>query len=307
MAFTQQKDRQSNPPSPPSVESGWRSIALQVTARLLQRLPKGRSTIFRWVWRCVGSPDAFIGRFQGVNYAVRPKDAATSLTPFLFQEYEPLIASVFSSILKPGGIFIDVGANIGLVSLLAARTVGPNGRVISYEPLPQNIADINRIRQNYGCSERHWEIVPVALSDRAGTCQFDFSGEAGWCRIDDRGALEISTRILDDELSRLNIEHIDLVKVDVEGHEASVIKGMRASLESGKISAVLLELHVPDVTESEIDEIVGVFSQCGMHPFQLVSQPLKARVLWREIDLPFRPAQRTHMLFNRKNSGRNGM
>src|SRR6266699_2559349 len=86
------------------------------------------------------------------------------------RHFEATEREFLNRFLRPGDTFVDVGANIGLFTLIAARLVGPQGRVLSFEPTPETFARLtknvqtNRL-ENVSCQQ-------LALSDRAGEMEF---------------------------------------------------------------------------------------------------------------------------------------
>jgi FkbM family methyltransferase len=150
-----------------------------------------------------------------------------------FGAYEPELREVFKAVLPPGGVAIDVGANIGWHTLLLARLVGSAGRVIAAEANPhvrvrltENL-QLNRFDQV--------EVVPFAIGDADGVAQFHgpraddpgagnghvvFAAEAA-----QRETIQVETRRLDSICPKAGIERLDLVKIDVEGFEWPVLQG----------------------------------------------------------------------------------
>ena len=147
--------------------------------------------------------------------------------------YEPEIRQILQQMLKPGDIFVDIGAHIGYFTVLAASYVKEQGQVVAYEPDPINF-------QQLLANVRHFSWVtaaPVALSDTQGITPFFRSpkrGESGWGSLlpnkENREVIEIETRTLDSEIQRLAWHRLDLVKVDVEGAEFRVLRGAQQVL-----------------------------------------------------------------------------
>ena len=149
--------------------------------------------------------------------------------------------------LRPGMTFLDVGANIGYFSLLAAQRVGQAGRVIAVEPSLHVFAQLDRtLRDNDLPVERH----PIGLSDSAGECTLFLPDEAmpifSPTMVAHSGSgrsVVVPVRRLDDCLEAWGVAAVDLMKIDVEGHEGKVFAGAGAALSSGRIRAVLCEFN----------------------------------------------------------------
>jgi FkbM family methyltransferase len=144
-------------------------------------------------------------------------------------------------LLRPGDVMVDVGAHIGLFTLLAASLVGPTGKVFAFEGFPANV---RRLRENLALNEfTNVEVQDVVVSDRKGQASIGMqaSHDTGSATAG-VGALEgapVRTVFLDDVLPE-DIE-VDLMKVDVEGLEASVLAGARGTLQ--RTRALLVELN----------------------------------------------------------------
>lgn len=140
-------------------------------------------------------------------------------------------ARLLDRVLGPGDTFLDVGANHGGYSLRAARRVGPAGRVVAFEPQPRLAALVRRSFQSNGFY--HASVLEIACSDRAGEADLFVprrnSGEASiHAALAGNLAVE-SVRIrlerLDDALDWRALPGRVVVKIDVEGSEASLLAG----------------------------------------------------------------------------------
>lgn len=154
--------------------------------------------------------------------------------------YEPGTSRLITASLKQGSTFVDVGANSGYYSLLAARCVGPGGRVYAFEPYPIAFARLVENIQLNGLGPLV-RAECAAVADYSGTSAFyvsDFD--------DTRNSLvsgigrEIRVRVtrLDDAIKGVGIE---MVKIDAEGSELSVIRGMKTVLSMNPNLSLVLE------------------------------------------------------------------
>lgn len=140
--------------------------------------------------------------------------------------YEPHLTPAILAELTPGATFVDVGANIGWYSVLAARAVGAQGRVLAFEPDPENIDLLLRSVTSNGFA--NVTALPVALSDRTGTAVLQRYGGSNAALFADDGAKGVGDHrvsclpldVFGDLLTRL-----DVMKVDVEGAELLVLRG----------------------------------------------------------------------------------
>jgi FkbM family methyltransferase len=159
--------------------------------------------------------------------------------------YERWETRVVRRMLRPGMCFVDVGSNVGYFTLLAARRVGPSGRVVAVEPsryagdrLAQTLAS-NRI------SNVLLERIGLGRTDGETTLYDPLPDNYSPSMHGDPGSpgSTVSIRRLDDCLDRWGVKRVDLLKVDVEGHEPAVFDGGANALSDGRIRAVLCEFN----------------------------------------------------------------
>lgn len=141
-----------------------------------------------------------------------------------------------------GGVLIDVGANVGSVSLFVADRI--DGAIL-FEPNPVAAA---RARQNLALNNLSFDVYELAVSDVQGTVEFEDAGGASPCNRTVIGfESKIHTRTvcrvtLDEFLSQRAItSEIRTVKIDVEGHENAVISGMKQLLKHKRPRLVMFE------------------------------------------------------------------
>jgi FkbM family methyltransferase len=145
--------------------------------------------------------------------------------------YEPAVAALIRQRLRPGDTFVDVGANIGYFSLVAARAVGATGEVLAFEPSPE-------VRRALADNLRLNGITNVVVKEEAlgpshGEVTF-FTGPArdtglGSLRRMDEGSTIRVSQIPFDEVAA-GVDRITMVKIDVEGGESGVLEGMIRTL-----------------------------------------------------------------------------
>lgn len=153
------------------------------------------------------------------------------------QAHEPHVAAALRAHLEPGDHVLDIGANIGVFTMLAAELVGPGGQVTAVEPIPRNASLIERARRRNGYP--HVRVIRAAASDRAGTLQLRTEAStsnaatpaaAGPRLLSANGVgVHVPAVVLDDVLA--GIARLDLVKIDIEGMEPRALKGFARTLE----------------------------------------------------------------------------
>jgi FkbM family methyltransferase len=157
------------------------------------------------------------------------------------KSHEPHVTKLIERELKRGDVFLDIGANLGFFTMLASRIVGDGGKVISFEPNPLNLQLIYAsILRN---AARNVRIHPYAASDTSGILRFLTVGSnGGVINEDDKRdtSMLVQAVILDGFLKEER--RIDLVKLDIEGHEISALKGM-ADLIRQHQPKIITEFH----------------------------------------------------------------
>jgi FkbM family methyltransferase len=228
--------------------------------RVIPHLPMGRYFLVHHLRRLTGPP--FVMRaapaLGGFGFLCDPRDSVAREVGFTGR-YEPQETQIASRLLRPGDVFVDVGANWGYFTLAAAHWVGASGRVIAFEPEPRlfellttNLA-LNRITS----------VRPRQLAVAAGDGALRFAafeadgGNWGVSRAVPAAApadFECRTAALDDELDRERIGPVQLTKIDVEGGEADVLAGMRGGLQRRRYRYVLVECHTDLLAERGVSE-----------------------------------------------------
>jgi FkbM family methyltransferase len=165
--------------------------------------------------------------------------------------YEPQISQVMSSLLQAGSTVVDVGANWGYFTLMAAQLAGPSGRVLALEPDPRLFDLLQRNLSLNGSTQA--EALPWAAgADRATRTlegYADGAANRGVSRIRADGpgsggtTFAVTTVPLDVLLDERGVGTVDLIKIDVEGFEVDVLDGMAAGLARQRYRRLVIELH----------------------------------------------------------------
>lgn len=184
---------------------------------------------------------------NGIKIWVNPNDFIGRSIEF-FGDLDPKISWLFEHILQPGDTCVDIGANCGLLSLLAAKYVGEKGKVIAIEPQRHLVKMIAA-----SAKENHFnniEINAVALSDRDGKGMLFIPKEnLGAATVEKRPAsMEFNKEeIILKQASKFLFEHINgpikLMKIDVEGHEDNLMTESKEFLQKNPPQAIIIEVH----------------------------------------------------------------
>lgn len=168
-------------------------------------------------------------------------DNDLSLMTFVGGTYEPNEFALLDRLVRPGMNVVDGGANEGIYTLFLARKVGPNGRVVAVEPSPR---EASRLRVNLNANKLHNVVlIAAALAERAGTLSLKIAelNHAGQNTLDEfiyqnvtsTEAAMVPSLTLDGLLGS-HLQHVEVIKLDIEGAELEALKGARNMLQSEK-------------------------------------------------------------------------
>jgi FkbM family methyltransferase len=178
-------------------------------------------------------------------------------------QWEPLTTRYFKGLVKPGMRVVDVGANIGYYTLLAAKLVGPEGKVWAFEPEDENFADLhgNVLLNGY----QNVVLLRKAVSDRDGRANLYISKDSGGhSLVRHRYAVRRkAARVRTVRLDSVIPEGVDIIKSDTEGNDIAVLRGGRRLLESNNDIKLILEFHATLLGAQYADELVSLLSAYG--------------------------------------------
>ena len=155
--------------------------------------------------------------------------------------YEVDTLAAFASAIKPGTCIYDIGANVGIFTLMAGVKTGPAGKLYAFEPFPRNARYLRRhveLNQLQNCS-----VLEVAASDTEGTQRFSTACEYHMCRFAPDGDMAVPCVTLDACIyGERKLRPPDVVKMDVEAAELLVLRGASLALSEFHPS-LFIEIH----------------------------------------------------------------
>jgi len=204
--------------------------------KMCNRLPDFEEIVLPWGCRIRVKPNEYIGKRL-----------------VICNLFDLCISELIWRLLTPGQCAVDVGANIGYMTSIMASRVGKHGRVIAFEPHPGLFQELlANVRTWQTEAKLFGKVVPynIALSNVCGEgvlkIPSDFEGNRGLCSLvsdvvenDDSTYLKVQVERLD-EILRCE-KQIELLKIDVEGHELEVLKGSSYLIENGRIANIIFE------------------------------------------------------------------
>jgi FkbM family methyltransferase len=166
--------------------------------------------------------------------AVDRADQSVSATIIDSGTWEPHVVATLQRLLHPGDVFVDIGANVGFHTMLAADLVGPTGTVHAFEPNPDNARLIaHSIEVN---ALTNTSLYPVALSDCTGYTWFGTAigsngGFVAPAESDRAPELNPSSTVVPTwRLDDVDLPNVTLIKMDIEGAEPIAIRGARETI-----------------------------------------------------------------------------
>jgi len=217
----------------------------------------------------------------GIRFIRYPWDVR-ALTPFLTGEYVKAEFKAMQGLLQSGDIVFDVGSSIGIYSVFASRIVGPSGKVYAFEPVPETFWMLRETLVLNRCTNvtplqkavyRDQGIAKINLFDIQyadwNTLGMPIMTTLQGKKVMPTNSVTVECESIDNFCSRQGIEHINFLKVDVEGFERKVFEGATHFLSDQRIDFISFEisqdpLKGAHLTAKETFEILASF---GYHSY----------------------------------------
>jgi len=159
---------------------------------------------------------------------------------YLLSDRDPEIQSVIRRLVPAGGVFVDVGANIGTYTVRASQVVGLQGRVVAIEAHPVTFGFLQRTIALNGF--RNVTALNIAVGDTQGAVRVQYTpSNPGETHVSPSGNADIAMTPLDGCMTGLGITAINYLKIDVEGYELFVLRGARRIIEASRDIVVQIE------------------------------------------------------------------
>ena len=201
---------------------------------------------------------------DGINYKLDLGEVI-DLGVYL-NRYEPDVTAAIEKLCRPGFTVLDIGANIGAHALRLSMIIGEFGKVYAFEPT--NYAYQKLV---YNISLNQFKnIIPIqiVLSDKnllRQSIHFRSSWPTNGNPVEQESIVDFTK--LDDWCKRENLEHVDLIKLDVDGNEYSIIKGAESLLTS-QHPLILMEVWGPNFS-NELKNPFILLKQLGYRFFHI--------------------------------------
>jgi FkbM family methyltransferase len=202
---------------------------------------------------------------NGYRIMVMPDDPGISQELQTFKTHEPLSTQLIARELKPGMTCLDIGSNIGYYVLLENKIIGDTGKVIAIEPSPYNF---QCLKKNLEFPENSTvKTFNFAAGDIDGEIRFFVNERSNGCQVLNEGRkvpnrpgkiINVPIRTMDKFVEEQNLKNIDFVRMDVEGYEYNIFKGMSKTIEKFH-PIVQIEVHLSHMGEEKTRKFFEFF------------------------------------------------
>lgn len=185
------------------------------------------------------------------------------------KEFEPCEIAVLRKLLTPGDTVFDVGANVGIYTLLASRLIGASGSVHAFEP----VSSVYHLLVSNIALNQAANVVPnrLAMSDKGGQLPVFINQESGLSAVSltRRGKVvgieAVPSTTLDAYAESHGVLAVNFLKIDVEGHEGEVLRGGSHLAAVARDLVILCELDEKNISSlgRSVDEVIHWMSGVG--------------------------------------------
>lgn len=186
--------------------------------------------------------------------------------------YELDAQSCMLSHVKAGDVFYDIGAKSGFFTMLASQLVGNSGKVIAFEPLPDNVSRVEKLLT--ANQVKNVRVVPEAISAEKGTAELYVSNDTSTPTLiqrPDNQAITVPTTTLD--AAATSYQRPNFVKMDIEGAEVMALAGATELLASAPAITWLIECHSAMLEE----QVTEALQKHGYHTRILLPPYVRGR------------------------------
>ncbi|QLG48859.1 FkbM family methyltransferase [Natrinema halophilum] len=291
----------------PWLETNRRKVARWIGRREIGPLLGGLTAgVFDWnaytnylAWR--GSTELVVREINGSDMVLDPKMSGISQELIMYGGREELSASLYQQELERLAAesnspvtALEIGANIGYYALLEANVLGDSGRILAFEPDPRNIEILSKSIDRNGYGDLI-DVDRVAVGDSDGSVTFNLLPLSNKSHVDEESftrkhdierQVTVPQKTISTVLDEKGIEPdaINVVRMDVEGYEAQVFRGMSDVLESDQPLVLFFELHSSRLDDEAMERIFRTLEDANM---EIVAVTDLEGPMWYEVQLPW--------------------
>jgi FkbM family methyltransferase len=209
---------------------------------------------------------------------------------FLDHKYEPAETAFMERFIRPGMVILDIGANIGYFTALATSRLRKSGVIHAFEPDPHNYSLLEKTVADQNTNLVH--LHHCALGDENGTVELFHSpvDNFGDHRVygshsEDHPKVAVPMKIGDDLLASIGTTAIDFIKIDVQGFEVQVLRGLTNTIKSSEKVVLLSEVWPSGMTAagSSVEEFASLCQSLGFAPHALLQTGQTRKIEWNEV------------------------
>lgn len=244
--------------------ASYKAVVAEKIYTVLFRPRFVRRVVHWFLLKIIPEKVRILGQF---DLFLNPKDPVLS-SAVTFGVYEPFEQGVFKDMCRPGFKVLDVGANVGLYTGIAASQIGSNGVVIAVEPHPESFKYLNIMcERNHFANVRAFNVaagdscrkIALFLTDenKADSRIYDATGT--------RAHIETQMVVLDDLLQEQKVDRLDIIKMDIQGAEGLALAGLRNTLKNSSSLVVFSEFWPWGLRQTGADplEFLKTFHEFG--------------------------------------------
>lgn len=215
------------------------------------------------------------------------------------RSHEQDVEQFITGFLQKGDTVLDVGAQIGMFTAIAAQLIGPDGRLYAFEPDEQNHSDLQSTRTRNGLD--NVTILNVGLSDTVGEATFHRPDGAWGSFMDGSGGgsvtrdffknstiktFTIQTQTIDNVVQQRSIEQLDLIKIDVDGPEVAIMRGAVDTLVRHKPAVMVEASRFYQEHGASVGELFDILQQHGYQIYGTIRNGETAIQMSSPADIP---------------------
>jgi FkbM family methyltransferase len=214
----------------------------------------------------------------GKNCFFHRSEDAYIISRLSLKVYEPEVNEQIMKLLQPGMTMVDVGANLGWYTCLAAQLIGPSGYVYAFEASPSTV---EVLRKNIAVNgNKNIKVTAKGVTDKADKVTFFVEEASGASSLFSSGhevtRMEVEAISLDEFFQQEGWPPVHLVKIDIEGAEKLALEGMRQLSQRNPQLMLIVEINLKAFS---LEELLGALQRCGFSRF-------RALELGKELSVP---------------------
>jgi FkbM family methyltransferase len=204
---------------------------------------------------------------NGCAFHVSKNKHSNSNCLFLDPEYEKNETNLIKRLVQPDWIAIDIGANFGWYSILLSSLVGPKGKVIAFEPVPESYLELSSNAKLNECD--NLKTFQMAAGNESGFInmyipEIEFGGGAASQFLDIGAKIQVPVVRLDDFLNLEELTRVDFFKIDVEGGELNTLRGAEKLFRKFRpqILIEIVDVHCQRFGNTH-EDVIGFLTKLG--------------------------------------------